>query len=240
MKYLISIAYDGSKFHGFQRLKQEETVQKKLEESLSIINKKPVTIKGAGRTDKGVHAIDQKASFALDINISPNNLKKALNNLVKPYIFITNVELVDNAFHARFNVLKKEYVYKINLGDYSPLTFDYIYTPVYPIDLKKMETTSKIFIGTHNFKNFVAGTRPSYESTIENIEFTKQNNILEIKFTGIGFYRYMVRNLVGAMLDVARGNVTLEEVKKALDNPEIKKQFKTANPQGLYLNKIYY
>jgi len=101
MKYLISIKYDGSKFYGFQRLKDNNTVQKKIEEALTIINKEPVEIKGAGRTDRGVHANDQKASFVLNINIDENHLQMALNSLVKPYIYITKVETVNDDFHAR-------------------------------------------------------------------------------------------------------------------------------------------
>ena len=113
MKYLISVAYDGSKFFGFQRLKDHETVQRKLEEALKIIAKKEVETKGAGRTDKGVHALDQKVTFNLDINIDCNHLTLALNSLLSPYIYITNTEVVDDDFHPRFHVSKKEYIYKI-------------------------------------------------------------------------------------------------------------------------------
>ncbi len=240
MKYLISMSYNGSKFYGFQRLKDYNTVQKKLEEALTIINKKEVTIKGAGRTDHGVHAYDQKASFNLDIAIEPSNLKKALNSLVAPSIYITNVTQVPDAFHARFNTIKKEYIYKINLGEFSPFLEDYTYQPNYKLNIKEMQKCAKLFLGIHDFHNFVSGTRDNYQCIIYSIDFKKKNDILEIKFTGKSFYRYMVRNLVGAMLDVSNKKATLKEIKAALDNPEKKKQFKTASPQGLYLNKIYY
>ncbi len=240
MYFLISIAYDGSKFNGFQRLKNEASVQASLEKALSIINKKPVTIKGAGRTDRKVHAYDQKASFHLDINISPNNLQRALNSLVMPYIYITDVIKVSKSFHARFDTLKKEYIYKINLGAFSPFLEDYVYNPPKKLDITSMKKCAKLFLGIHNFENFVSGSRNNYECIIYSIDFKKKNDILEIKFTGKSFYRYMVRNLVGAMLDVSNKKATLEEIKEALDNPEKKKQFKTAPPQGLYLNKIYY
>lgn len=240
MHYLISIKYDGSQFYGFQRLKDKNTVQKKLEEALSIINKKDVTIKGAGRTDRGVHAYDQKATFDLDINISSTRLQNAINSLVEPYIYVSNVKEVDPTFHARFNTIKKEYIYKINLGSYDPLKIDYTYRPNYNIDLKKMKKCAKLFIGIHNFENFVAGSREDYTCIVYNISFQKKKDILEIKFTGKSFYRYMVRNLVGAMLDVARGKNTLEEIKDSLNNPKNKIRFETAPPEGLYLNKIYY
>ncbi len=240
MKYLISIAYNGSKFYGFQRLKNYDTVQKRIEEALTIINKKEVTIKGAGRTDRNVHAYDQKASFNLDILINPENLQKALNSLVAPYILITSVRLVENSFHARFNTLKKEYIYKINTGPFSPFLQDYTYQPKSKLNVKEMKKCAKIFIGIHNFQNFVSGSRNNYNCIIYNIDFTYHNKILEIKFTGKSFYRYMVRNLIGAMLDVSNKKNTLEEVKEALNNPNIKKTFTTASPNGLYLAKIYY
>lgn len=240
MKYLISMSYDGSKFYGFQRLKNKDTIQKRLEDALSIIAKKEIKIKGAGRTDKGVHAYDAKVTFDLDINIKEYNLKRALNSLIAPYIYIKDIKTVNNNFHPRFNCVKKEYIYKINIGEYNPLYTDYYYQPNYKLDINKMEECAKIFIGVHNFKNFTSGVRPNYECIIYDIEFYINESILEIKFTGKSFYRYMVRNLVGAMLDVANNKASLEEIKKSLDKPEIKRQFKTAIPNGLYLNKIEY
>lgn len=240
MRYLISIQYDGSKFYGFQRLNEENSVQKKIEEALSVINKKPVEIKGAGRTDRGVHALDQKASFDLDYDIEESHLKSAINSLVRPYIYITNVEKVSDDFHARFNVSKKEYIYKINMGEYNPLEVDYILEWNHELDIEKMEECSHLFEGVHNFMNFVSGERDSYDCIIYKIEFKRKDNILEIKFTGKSFYRYMVRNLVGAMLDYATNKCQLEEIKNALDNPDKKRQFTTALPNGLYLTSVEY
>lgn len=240
MKYLISIEYDGSKFYGFQRLNEKPTIQKSIEEALSIINKSPVEIKGAGRTDRGVHAKNQKASFDLSINIDEEHLKMALNSLIKPYIYVTDVKIVDNDFHARFNVLKKEYIYKINIGEYDPLKVDYELQINRELNIEKMMSVANIFLGIHEFNNFVAGDRDNYECIIYNIEFELKEKVLEIKFIGKSFYRYMVRNLVGAMLDVEKGKNTLEDIKYALDNPNVDKRFSTALPNGLYLNKIEY
>lgn len=240
MHYLISMKYDGSKFYGFQRLNENPSVQKTLEEALTIINKKEVIIKGAGRTDRGVHAYDQQASFSLDITIDEEHLKLALNSLVKPYIYITKVSIVPDNFHARFNVLKKEYIYKINLGEFDPFLEDYTLQPNYNIDIKSMKKCAKLFLGVHNFKNFVSGSRTNYDCIIYDISFRIKKNILEINFIGQSFYRYMVRNLVGAMLDVSTKKNTIEEIKEALDNPEKPKQFSTALPSGLYLNKVLY
>ena len=240
MKYLGSISYDGSKFYGFQRLKGHITVQAKIEEALSKLAKKEVLIKGAGRTDKGVHAYGQRITFSLDIPIDLDNLKRAINSLVAPFIYVYDIKIVPDDFHPRFDVLKKEYIYKINLGEYQPLWFSYMYEPYIKLDVHKMRECSKLFLGVHNFKNFTSGDRENYECIIYDIEFSEEHDILEIKFTGKSFYRYMVRNLVGAMIDVASGKATLEEVIDALEYPDIKRQFKTAIPNGLYLNKIEY
>ncbi len=240
MHYLISIKYNGSKFYGFQRLNDKPTIQKTIEEALTIINKKEVKIKGAGRTDHGVHAYDQKATFDLDISINNDSLQKALNSLVKPYIYITDVKVVPKDFHARLNTYKKEYIYKINLSSFNPFLVDYTFQPNYKLNISLMKKCSKLFLGVHNFKNFVSGSRNNYECIIYSIVFSKKGDILEIKFTGKSFYRYMVRNLVGAMLDVSKGLYSLDDIKEALEKPEIRKQFSTALPEGLYLNKIYY
>ena len=143
MRYLITISYDGSKYYGFQRLNNEKSVQSELEKALSKINKSEVLLKGAGRTDRGVHAYDQKAHFDLDINITPNGLKKAINSLVKPYVYITDCKEVSDEFHARFSVVQKTYVYKINLGEYNPLLNDYVNQEFKDLDIDLMKKASK-------------------------------------------------------------------------------------------------
>lgn len=239
MKYLIKVSYDGSKFYGFQRLNNEISVQKVLEDALSKINKEKVEIKGAGRTDRGVHALDQGVSFSLDVDITSFGLKKALNSLIGPYIFVKSVQEVDDSFHARFNVIQKVYRYKINLGEYNPLIADYVYQPTYKVDLKKMKEVANLFLGIHNFKNFVSGERENYECIIYDIKFVETESLLEIIFVGKSFYRYMVRNLVGAMLEVGRNKVALSTIKEML---ELKNDLNlvTAPAQGLYLEEVKY
>ncbi|MBR6133466.1 MAG: tRNA pseudouridine(38-40) synthase TruA [Bacilli bacterium] len=239
MNYVIKVAYDGSKFYGFQRLNEETSVQKVLEEALSKINKKEVLIKGAGRTDRGVHAHGQCVSFKLDINIDTYGLKEALNSLVKPYIFVSDVKEVDDNFHARFNVLKKEYVYKINFGEYDPCKNDYYYQPEYKLDIDKMKEVAKLFIGVHDFHNFVSGERDNTECVVYDINFDMKDNIMNITFSGKSFYRYMVRNMVGAMIDVARGNKSIEYIKNALESKD-EISIYTAPASGLYLESVEY
>ena len=239
MSYLIKIAYDGSKFFGFQRLNDEVTVQKTLEEALTKINKHTVVIKGAGRTDRGVHANCQCASFSLDVNIDCYGLQKALNSLVEPYIYIKEVIEVSDDFHARFDVVKKRYVYKINLGEYNPIIQDYVYQSPYELDLDMMRAVANLYLGAHDFRNFVSGERDNYDCIIYDIDFDIKNDILSITFEGKSFYRYMVRNLVGAMIEVARGKISIDYVREMLESKEEKTTF-TAPANGLYLDFIEY
>lgn len=239
MNYLMTISYDGSKFWGFQRLNEENSVQKCLENALSKINKKEVVVKGAGRTDRGVHANGQCVSFKLDIKIENDGLKKALNSILKPYIYVKEIEVVDDNFHARFNVLRKKYIYKINLGEYNPLLSDYVYQTEYKLDIKKMREVADLYLGVHNFHNFVSGERNDSIAIIYDIEFIREGDILNISFIGKSFYRYMVRNLVGMMIEVGRGKEEIVKVVEMLDSTDEINGY-TAPACGLYLDKIEY
>lgn len=239
MNYLMTISYDGSKFWGFQRLNEENSVQKCLENALSKINKKEVVVKGAGRTDRGVHANGQCVSFKLDIKIENDGLKKALNSILKPYIYVKKIEFVDDDFHARFNVLRKKYIYKINLGEYNPLLSDYVYQTEYKLDIKKMREVADLYLGVHNFHNFVSGERNDSTAIIYDIEFIREGDILNISFIGKSFYRYMVRNLVGMMIEVGRGKEEIVKVVEMLESTDEINGY-TAPACGLYLDKIEY
>ena len=239
MNYLIRMQYDGSKFNGFQRLKDRNTVQETIENALTIIDKDKVIIKGAGRTDKGVHALDQCATFKMNHDIPETRLKNAINSIVKPYIYIKEVKKVDADFHARFSVKEKTYVYKIYRGVFDPFLSDYCLFRD-NLDVEKMKKASKIFIGEHYFTNFVSGFRKNYASTIYSIDFKEEKDFIYITFKGISFYQYMVRNLVGAMIAYSDGKTTLEEIKYLLECKEKKQILPTSSPKGLYLTKITY
>lgn len=238
MKYLIKIEYDGSKFYGFQRLNDLPTVQKSLEEALSLIDQSNVIIKGAGRTDRGVHSHGQMAHFELIHKIPNERLIIALNNIVRPYINIISCNNVSDDFHARFNVKKKTYVYKINLDKFEALKSDYFYQDD-NLNVEKMIDISKYFVGIHDFRNFVCGQRDNYKAIIYDINFSLIDNNLEITFVGKSFYRYMVRCLVGAFIDYSKDKVTKNEVLDSLNNIT-NKRFSVAYAGGLYLENIEY
>lgn len=239
MNFLIEISYDGSKFYGFQRLNEHLSVQKALEDALFKINKKEVLVKGAGRTDRGVHAYGQCVTFKLDVNIDEEGLMQALNSLLEPYIYVRNVKIVDEDVHARFSVKEKTYRYIINLGEYDPVKADYEYQCHYKLDISKMEDVAKLFLGVHDFHNFVSGERDDYTCIVHSIDFEEVNNKLHIVFKGKSFYRYMVRNLVGAMIEVARGKIDISIIEEMLNTDKEMTTF-TAPACGLYLEKIEY
>lgn len=240
MKYRIKMAYDGSKFYGFQRLNESPTIQKTLEEALSKIDGTRVIIKGAGRTDRGVHANGQYAHFNLEHFIPEDNLKLALNKMVRPYIYIKSCKIVNEEFHARFSTKRKKYIYKIWTGEYSPCRADYYLEYNRAIDIQKLKECANLFIGGFDFHNFVSGERDNYNAIIDDIQIRQDGEVIFIELEGKSFYRYMVRNLVGAMLDYNENRCDLDLIKRMLCDKNFNHQLRTVCASGLYLEEIYY
>lgn len=237
MRYLIKFSYDGTKFHGFQRQNDVKSVQKTLEDALSKVFGVEIVIKGSGRTDAGVHALDQGAHFDYDGKVSIKEIYR-LNEILNNEIIIKKCMKVSNDFHARHSVKKKTYVYKINNGKYRKDYDGYYYQVKCPLDIKKMRKASKLFIGVHDFHNFVSGFRVDYTTCIYKISIKKHGDIILMKFIGAGFYRYMVRHLVGALLDVGRGKTDINVVENMLLNENLNKKLSIVPAEGLYLEKI--
>ena len=150
MKYLMTFSYDGTNFSGYQKQPRERTVQKVIEEALKEINGgKLVGICASGRTDAGVHALNQKAHFELSKNIACDKLQKGINSLLPEDVYVKKIEEVKDDFHARFNVIGKEYIYKINMGEYSPIERNYVYQYNKRLDISEMERGLKFLEGLH-------------------------------------------------------------------------------------------
>ena len=148
------------------------------------------------------------------------------------------MKLVSEVFHARHSVKSKTYIYKIDLT--MKRDNNYYCSIKNNLNIKKIKKASTLFLGTHNFKNFVSGERDNYISTILDIKIYKFNNILYFKFKGIGFFRYMVRNLVGALIEIGKGKIDSNIIEDMLKYPEKEKRLPTISPNGLYLDKINY
>ncbi len=239
MRYLIKFQYDGTKFHGFQRQNDVRSVQKTLEDALSNELGVDIVIKGSGRTDAGVHALMQCAHFDCEKNLEQANIDK-INKRLNGDIAINKFKVVSDDFHARHNVKKKTYVYKINNGMYKKEYEGYYYQMRTPLDIKAMKKASKLFEGMHDFHNFVSGYRIDYTSYIYKVDIKKKGDIVLIKFVGVGFYRYMVRHMVGALIDVSKGKVDINVLQNMLENHHLDKKLNVAPADGLYLTKIVF
>lgn len=240
MRFLACIRYDGSKYYGFQKLKDKKTVQGELEKAISKINKKPTTIKGAGRTDRGVHAYKQMVHFDLDINISPDSLKKAINSIINKGIYVNNCSVVNNNFHSRFKVKRKIYEYRLNTGAYDPIINDYVYNYNKSLNISKMKQGAKYLIGYHSFEAYVCGKRDHYDTAIFSIKVKEKHNIITITFEGQNFYQYMVRNLVGALIMVGEEKIKPIALKEMLVKRQNIYHYSNAPAEGLYLIDIEY
>ena len=240
MRYLMRISYNGSKFQGFQRLKNKASIQACLESVLSKINGKEVLVKGSGRTDALVHAYDQCLHFDLDKDFDVNKLKYIVNRMLPSSINVNSIEIVSNDFHARFDVKEKTYLYKIYVGEKDVFLSDYAYNINYSLDIDLMKKACLEFIGTYDFHNFVSGYRKSYISTIYDFKIYEKDKMIYFEVRGKGFYRYMVRNMVGALIMVGSKKRTILDIKKALENSNDKINFLVVPGYGLYLKKVLY
>ena len=242
MRYLIRFSYDGTNYNGFQKQKKDKnTIQGKIEEALKYINDgKDTKLTASGRTDKGVHALDQCAHVDINVNITPYKLKRALNSLLEADIHITSVEEVDNEFHARYMVKNKTYKYILNTGEYNPINRNNSYQLCKKLDIKKMNKAIKDFIGKHDFSSFCSN-EDKKEDCIKEIydAYIKEDgDLIYIYFTGNGFLKYMVRTMVGYLIEIGLGKRD-NDIK---DRFKLKRREKirTANPEGLYLYKVNY
>lgn len=246
MRYLITFAYDGSKYKGYQKQPRVKTIQGELERALKEINNdKQVDVSASGRTDAKVHAYNQKAHFDLDIKITCDKLKQALNSLIPGDIYVKSVVEVKDDFHARFNVKAKEYIYKINMGEYNPLEKDYVYQYNKRLDLVEMERALKNLEGEHDFKSFskTDDEKEDYVRTIIQtniIREIKDVNHFTISFLGTGFLRYQVRNMVGLLIEIGEGKRKSEDILEILEAKDRRKAGITAPGEGLYLKDVFY
>ena len=203
MRYLIRFSYDGTGFSGYQKQPGERTVEGMLENALYNINNHTETrIFSSGRTDRGVHALGQVAHFDIDVNITLYKLKCALNSLLPEDIHVLSTEIVDKNFHARYNAISKTYIYKINVGEYSPIDRNHVYQYCKDLNFDNMRLAINDFLGEHDFKPFVSeeAIKSSYVRTIYSVDMKKEGDIITISFTGNGFMKYQVRNMEMQMI----------------------------------------
>jgi tRNA pseudouridine38-40 synthase len=241
--YRVVIQFDGTEYYGWQfQTPAYPTIQAELIRILKIIAKKQVLVTGSSRTDAGVHSSGLTANFHLPVAIEPDSLKRALNSLLPKDIRIVECELKDKSFNARFGAVSKTYVYRIFTGAVqSPFDQRYALHLPYPLDLRAMRRAARHFIGTKDFTSF-SSDEPGKKKIREVDVFKMQVRKEEIIFTvrGKSFLRYMVRNMVGTLIDVGRGKIAAADIPAIFAAKDRRRAGQTAPAKGLTLMKVEY
>lgn len=241
-KYKIVFSYDGSNFLGYQRQKNLRTVQGEIEKVLTKLANQEVLITSSGRTDRLVHALNQVASFNLKINVNEQKIKQAMNTYLPDDIYIKTVEEVDEKFHPRYMAKEKTYQYLISQNEYDPLQRNYVYQYQKNLNLELIKEASQYLIGTHDYRSFVSENKIKEDCvrTITKIKIKNQKGIIKITFTGDGFLKYQVRNMVGALIKVGEEKLTPLDIAEILENKNRNTAPKMAPGEGLYLVSVKY
>lgn len=256
----LLIEYDGTNYYGWQiqnsAISQKNiiTVQGILQEVIKKITGENIKLVGAVRTDAGVHAIEQVASFKTDSYLKPAILQRALNARLPADIRIIGVEEADESFHPRYDAISKTYFYLISHTNISSaFLYRYTWRVPYQLDLDIMKEAGRLLYGKHNFSAF-RGAGCSAKNVIreiisldieklDKIDFMTiglTGNFIKIKITANSFLRHMVRNIVGTLVEIGRGKMTLNSISEALELKDRRKTGPTAHANGLFLEKIKY
>ena len=242
--YKLVLEYDGSNYHGWQRQRGVLTIQEVVETRLAIMTQAPVRLTGAGRTDAGVHAKGQVANFFSETRISPEKLQRGLNGLLPDDIVALELTQVSHRFHARFHARSKVYEYRIYNGPMPPaLGRQYGWHIGQPLRWDSMERCLKLLEGRHDFSSFQAtgSTVRSNERIVLSTGIASVGeDIQAITIEANGFLRYMVRNIVGTLVEVGRGKLTAEEFSAIVAACDRKQAGMTAPARGLCLLKVRY
>lgn len=249
MNYKLLIQYDGTDFHGWQVQENDRTIQGELQRVISNLEGREVSVNGSGRTDAGVHAEGQVANVDLHREFTPDGLRSAINGNLWRDIRIMNVERAPDEFHARFSAVGKTYIYRvINAPVMSPFWRRFAHHESKPLSVTAMAEASRFFLGEHDWTAF-SSARSDGENKIRSItDFSVQStwdaraqaNLLEFRVSANGFLRYMVRSLVGTILEVGRGDKDSDTIQTALISGDRKLAGKTAPAHGLTLFKVDY
>lgn len=243
--FKITIEYDGTRFFGWQRQKKQQTVQEEIETVLSCILNQQITISGSGRTDSGVHAYGQTASFRASTLFDAEKIKTAANALLKRYpIVIKECWTAADDFHAQYNALSKEYHYYI-LNRKTPMAInrDYHWHIKEELDVDVMNRCCSRACGRLDFKSFENTGSPRTSTIREVISFTAEkieDDRILFKICGKGFLKYMVRNLVGTIVLAGRHKISVDRFVKIIESKDRTKAGPTAPPHGLFLMRVNY
>lgn len=242
--FKITIEYDGSAYHGWQRQTMDRTIQGEIETALMTMAGNRVALTGSGRTDAGVHAYNQVANFQCETQLTPGVFQKGLNSLLPEDIVITSCEVVPEEFHAQYDAKSKTYHYRIlNRPIPVAISRQYAWHIRKELDLDAMRSALRFIVGTHDFKAFEGSGSPRADTIrcIINADlFKTDDGYVVLKIEGDGFLRFMVRNIVGTLVDVGLGKITPDDFKRILVSKDRNLAGITAPAHGLFLMTVRY
>jgi tRNA pseudouridine38-40 synthase len=249
VNYRLLVQYDGTDFHGWQIQNGLRTVQGELTRVLSLLDGRDVQVHGSGRTDAGVHAEGQVANVEMVREIAPQKLRNAINGNLAADVRVLSVDIVPDDFHARYSAKSKTYRYRVVQGRVrSPFWSRYAHQESRPLDLERMRSVAKMFVGEHEWSAFSAADSDS-DSRVRNVSRLEISSgyderghcdLIEFTVSANGFLRYMVRSIVGTLLAVGRGEIDESTVQRAIEEGDRSLAGATAPPHGLTLLKVDY
>jgi len=247
-RYKTTIAYDGSRYGGWQVQPNASSIQEEIEKVLPLLCKKKIPIIGSGRTDAKVHALGQVAHFTLDFPIeNPNRFLLSLNALLPKDIRIIHMESTSLDFHARFSAKEKTYRYEFALLPYrDPFALPYCYFLFQPISIETLKGALDWFAGTRDFRSFAnectkGSALSSPIKTLKPIQLIdKGNHYYSLEFTGSGFLYKMVRNITGALFDIASHKLNRTDIEAIFAKKDRRYAPRAVPGQGLFLINVTY
>ncbi len=241
--YKLKIAYDGTRYYGWEHQPDRETIQGKLENVLSIMCDKPVDVIGAGRTDAGVHARAMIANVHMDTAMGCDEIRDYLNRYLPDDIAVADVREAAERFHARYKAVGKTYCYTCFDGPVKPVfNRKYITILEEELDVEKMQEAARLLEGEHDFKSFCGNSRMKKSTVrlVDSIEIRRSKGYVYFTFHGTGFLQNMVRILVGTLLEVGKGKLQPYEMTNILEAKDRKVSGPTAPAKGLCLLRVDY
>ena len=240
----LVLAYDGTHYHGWQRQRNEITVQEVIEERVQIMTGEPVNLISSGRTDAGVHALNQVCNFITRSTIPLKSIRKGLNSLLPHDILVKDAEYVPAEFHSRYSAKSKTYEYRI-LNSEKPDIFqrDFLWHIRLALDMKGMAVCLSLLKGTHDFSCFRStgsGNTDPVRSVLKAEINGSESGVVCIIIEADGFLRHMVRNIVGTVVEAGLGKIGPERFKEIIDLQDRQLAGVKAPPQGLFLVEVRY
>ena len=243
-RWKLTLAYDGTSYSGWQVQPAAKTIQGTVEDALERVEGRPVKLTGSGRTDAGVHALAQVASCTLSNPIPAHGLYMALNRLLPADIRVTDARLAPDGFHARHWAKAKTYEYRVQRAQICPpFEARYTYWHPYPLDEDAMRMAAPRLAGDHDFRSFASSggeVEESSERSVFSSAIRRADDLLVYSVRGSGFLYRMVRNFVGTLLEVGRGNLQPDEIDNILAARDRRAAGPTAPARGLFLVSVEY